>query len=276
VNEFSVTFLGTAAASVNPRIPTACCLVRAGGTRIIIDAGAGALAQLRRTGVDPADIDTILITHWHIDHFLGLPALLRAKKRTHPLTVLGPEPSSLARFYLSGLLRNAHVSFEVIRAGFAGHSGNINLEAVPTLHDINSFGWAISETGSPQGAGRKLVYSGDTKPAGSILNASRGADLLVHEATFPDGPAGRADAHEHSTPSQAASIALEAGAGALALIHMRSPNAGSGCLSEAEKIFPGIIIPALLDKILIQPVPGAGRHAGAGWGEVRLERAAGG
>ncbi len=269
MNEFSVTFLGTAAASINPRVPTACCLVRAGGTRIIIDAGAGVLAQLRRIDVDPADIDTILITHWHLDHFLGLPALLRLKQRTSPLAVLGPEPSSLARFYLSGLLRQPHISFEVANGGFARHPGGISLDAVPTLHDINSCGWVISET-EAETWGRKLVYSGDTRPATAILNASRGADLLVHEATILDIPADRADAHEHTTPGQAAKLALAAGAGALALTHIPLRNAGSSSMAEAEKIFPGLFLPALLDKLWVEPMPDSEKTGRAGWGGVRL------
>jgi ribonuclease Z len=240
----------------------------------MIDAGVGALAQLRRTGVDPAELDTILITHWHFDHFLGLPALLRAKKRAHPLAVLGPEPSPLARIYLSGLLRKAHVSFIVISGGFSEHSGSIGLEAVPTLHDVNSCGWVVSETEAGEDAGRKLVYSGDTRPAAAISNASRGADLLIHEATFLDAPAGRTDAHDHSTPSQAAKLALEASAGALALTHIPFRNVGSSSVSEAERIFPGIMVPAPLDKIYIQPVAASRKRGKAGWGVVRLERAA--
>jgi ribonuclease Z len=236
----------------------------------MIDAGIGALRQVRRIPIEPVDIDILLITHWHFDHFLGLPALLRTEQRVHPLSIFAPEPSSSARLYLGGMLRSPYVSFKAINSGFSQDSGKLRITAVPTIHDINSFGWVITEIDPAGRTSRKLVYSGDTRPVPAILNASRGADLLIHEATFLDIHAGRARAREHTTPSQAAKLALEAGAGSLALTHTPVRNIASSALENARRIFPKIMVPSLLDKLFIQPVPDTEKTSKAGWGRVQL------
>ena len=294
MNEFSITFLGTAAASIDPRTPTACCLVKVDDTRIMIDAGIGVLRQLRLISIDSADIDIVLITHWHLDHFLGLPALLRSKKRELPLRIYGPRPPLPALIYLAGLLSAAHVSFEPVtehfsRSFFTSSAGEssaperlkvfppgqisscIHIDAIPTVHDINSFGWVISEKEPKEGPPRKLVFSGDTHPVPDILNASRGADLLIHEATFRDRQERRAHAREHSTPVQAASLACEAGAGALALVHIPARNVSPGALKEARAIFPGLFVPSVLEKISISPVSPGAKDERIGWASLTVE-----
>jgi len=267
MTEFSVTFLGTADASLNPRAPTATCLVKAAGTRIMIDAGIGAHRQLRRAGIKSRDIDIMLVTHWHLDHYLGLPEILVLSRRKAPLMLFGPGPSLIARLYVHGLLRVAHVYSGAVTENFIKDCGGLRLEAVPTSHGDPSLGWLIVE----KAENRRLVYSGDTEPADGVLAAARGADLLIHEATFPDAQLPRAKKSRHSTPSQAADIARRAGAGALALTHVRPGSITPQLLAEAQLIFPQVIVPSLLDRIFIEPAPASEREASFGWGRVRLE-----
>jgi ribonuclease Z len=89
--------------------------------------------------------------------------------------------------------------------------------------------------------GRKLVYTGDTTPVGSTVDVAENADLLVHDATFTSELAERAEATAHSTASQAGSIATQANAKRLALVHISSRYAGdvSGHESEARDAFDG-------------------------------------
>ena len=268
--EFNITFLGTSAASINPYSPTSTCLVESGGTRIMVDVGIGALRQLRRLHVDSEDIDAVLITHWHFDHFAGLPALLRSRNRT-PLSIYGPKPSIPARIYLLGLLHSAHIRFEAMNDNSSRDCGDIRIETVPTAHDIISFGWVLTERASGEQLGkRRIVISGDTRPTQEIINASKGADLLVHEATYLDKHAGRAFTHQHSTVTEAANLAVRAGAGALALTHLGLRCSKTSALKEAQTIFPSALVPSSLDRIYVDPLPYDPKRKAFGWAHVRM------
>src|ERR671914_3064956 len=90
--DLSVVFLGTGSSVPPARRATACVLIRAGGARILVDAGEGAQRQMMRsTGL--VQLDEIYITHYHADHYLGLPGLLKTydlQERQRPLRILGP------------------------------------------------------------------------------------------------------------------------------------------------------------------------------------------
>lgn len=99
------------------------------------------------------------------------------------------------------------------------------------------------EVVGPSRPGRKVVYTGDTRPAPSVVEAARGADLLVHDATFLREDAERAHETHHSTAEGAARVALEAGVRRLALTHLSARYAELPHLaeSEAREVFPGAV-----------------------------------
>jgi ribonuclease Z len=270
-SEFSITFLGVSAASINPFSTTSTCLVEVGNTKIMIDVGIGALRQLHRMRINPGEIDAVLITHWHFDHYAGLPALMKSRKRKSLLSIYGPKPSIAARIYLIGLLHSTSTCFEAVTGNFSKDCGDIHLETVPTIHDIVSFGWVLTERfpGKKRGK-RRIVISGDTRPAQPIIDAAKEADLLVHEATYSDKHSNKAYSHEHSTVTEAANLAIKANVGALALIHIAHQHAKLAALKEAEKIFPLVLAPSPLDRIYIESFPDDANKENVGWGQVRM------
>jgi ribonuclease Z len=97
--------------------------------------------------------------------------------------------------------------------------------------------------GSPR-RGRTLVYTGDTRPSLAVVEASRGADLLIHEATFGSDELERAKETGHSTAAEAARVAVEAGVRRLVLTHIspRYSRDAPELLAEARAIFPESVV----------------------------------
>ena len=100
-----------------------------------------------------------------------------------------------------------------------------------------------SDVMGPPRPGRKIVYTGDTKPFEGFGQFAAKADLVIHECNFDDSLAEKAAVDGHSTPSQAAGQAKEAGAKLLALSHIsaRYPNAGL-LLEQAKKVFSNTVL----------------------------------
>lgn len=89
--------------------------------------------------------------------------------------------------------------------------------------------------------GRKIVYSGDTRPCQSLLRLAANADLLIHEATFDDELVDRAKEDGHSTPTQAAETAKQAKVKWLVLTHISARYSSTETiLAQAKKIFPKV------------------------------------
>lgn len=97
--------------------------------------------------------------------------------------------------------------------------------------------------GSPR-PGRRIVYTGDTRPSSATVEAARGADLLIHEATFDESERRRAAETGHSTARQAAEVAVAAGVRELVLTHLsaRYSDQPGVLLREARKVFPDVSV----------------------------------
>ena len=101
-----------------------------------------------------------------------------------------------------------------------------------------------SELVGPTRAGRKVVFTGDSRPAASTIQIAEGADLLIHEATFADDEEPRAKETGHATAREAAQVAAQAGVKQLVLTHLSarySINA-SELLQQAKEVFPETVV----------------------------------
>jgi ribonuclease Z len=91
--DLDVVFLGTAGSMPTARRNPSATLVRRGGERLLFDCGEGTQRQLLRSDVGLVDLEEVFFTHYHADHFLGLPGMLKTfalRGRTLPLTLHGP------------------------------------------------------------------------------------------------------------------------------------------------------------------------------------------
>lgn len=109
-----------------------------------------------------------------------------------------------------------------------------------------------SQVVGPMRPGRKIAYSGDTRPTKSLVTLAQKADLLIHEATLEDELRERAKEDGHSTPSQAAQTAKKAKVKRLILTHVSSRYKSSEPLvNQARRIFPDVEVATDFMKVEI-------------------------
>jgi ribonuclease Z len=151
--DLSVIFLGTGGSVPSARRATACVLIRAGGRRILIDAGEGAQRQMiLSTGL--VHVDEIYLTHFHADHYLGLPGLLKTYdllEREQPLRVVGPAGlgglfDALRRIF--GRLRYEVELVELDPGEAIGHDG-FEMRSFAVEHRMKALGYAFVEPPRP-------------------------------------------------------------------------------------------------------------------------------
>lgn len=192
--EVSVQFLGSGDAFGSGGRFQPCIHVRCGSESFLLDCGASSMVALRRLGVDPLSIDTILLTHPHGDHFGGVPFFMLdaqlISKRTKPLTVAGP-PTLRQRIAeamevlfpgSSGVQRKFETEFIELPDGRPVEIGSLAVTAHEVVHASGAPPYALRvECG-----GKIIGYSGDSEWTDSLLMVSEGADLFICEAYFFD------------------------------------------------------------------------------------------
>jgi ribonuclease Z len=106
-------------------------------------------------------------------------------------------------------------------------------------------------------AGRRIVFSGDTRPCPATIEAAAAADALIHEATFLDEDAERARQTGHTTAGQAARMARDAQVSLLAITHLSTRYLVRDVRREAEAELPNTVVPRDFD-VLDLPLPERG------------------
>jgi ribonuclease BN (tRNA processing enzyme) len=160
----------------------------------LIDCGASSLPALKRLGIARDDIDLILITHFHGDHFGGLPFLLldaQFTRRSRPLVIAGPEGIEArltqvmeALFEHSSKTKQRFaLSIVALKPEETRSFGAVTVTPFPVVH---------GESGGPflayraEAEGRVIAYSADTEWTETLIPAARDADLFIAEASTYD------------------------------------------------------------------------------------------
>jgi ribonuclease Z len=151
--DLSVFFAGTGGSVPSARRGLPATLIRRGGDRILIDCGEGTQRQLVKS-VGLADLDDVFVTHFHADHWLGLPGMLKTfdlRERDRPLTVHGPP--GLAQ--VLGMVRPvfARLGYELtiaeLEPGEAVRRAGYEIVPFPVRHRAPAYGYALVEDERP-------------------------------------------------------------------------------------------------------------------------------
>jgi ribonuclease BN (tRNA processing enzyme) len=187
-----VRFLGSGDAFGSGGRFQTCFLVESDVGRFLVDCGASSLISMRRFGVAPNEIELILLTHLHGDHFGGIPFFVLdgqlVSKRTDPLIIAGP-PGTTRR--VEQAMEVLFPGSSVVERGFP--LGIVELEPGEPrrLHGVTVTPFAVNHpSGDPAFAlriecdGQVIAYSGDTEWTDSLIPAAKAADLFIAEAYF--------------------------------------------------------------------------------------------
>jgi ribonuclease BN (tRNA processing enzyme) len=189
-----VTFLGTGDAFASHGRFQSGYIIEGGGCRILMEAGPTVLCAMKRMNFAPADIDIILISHLHGDHFGGLPFLileyLWESPRIRPLTIAGPrhlEERAWKLFHTmfpfsSGDIERVKrkLKFVVLEPGCKARLGRLQVETIRTPHMKRDASLAL-KLGLD---GKTIAFSGDSGWTDELVRFTAGADLFLCECTY--------------------------------------------------------------------------------------------
>jgi ribonuclease Z len=270
-----VTFIGTSASMPTTERGMPAIAIKYESELMLWDCGEGTQRQLMRYRVGYGSVNAIFITHPHLDHYLGMFGLLETLKLSSP----APKPVRVFLPRGMDVEGYPFAKVEKVKAGEILRGRGFSVRAFAVKHCRGSHGFVFQEdekikfheekahslglqgtlfreiqkngkvkTGSGEVRledvtwrmrGRKIVYAGDCAPGDATIEAAKGADLLIHEATFDSSMKDEASERMHSTAAQAAEVAKAAGVKRLALTHISPRYADtSQLLEEARAIFP--------------------------------------
>jgi ribonuclease Z len=302
-----VIFLGTGGSLPTRNRNPSAILVNREGELLLFDCGEGTQQQMMRARTGMMSLSSIFISHFHADHFLGIPGLIQTMSfmgRKEPLVIYGPEGTRefTELFKAFGFF---NLKYEVygtsLKPGDIVERKDYVIHALKTEHSVPSLGYALIENprpgrfnrekavklGIPPGPlfaelqkgnslevdgklvkpedvmgpsrpGRTVVYSGDTRPCDPILEASRDADLLIHDCSFADEMTDWAEEYRHSTAGEVAALAKKARVRRLILTHISSRYTDDvePILTDSNKIFENVIVAEDLMEIEVPYRPG--------------------
>lgn len=187
-----ITFLGTGAAMPTGNRFQSGVVVSTRDRAVLIDCGSGILHRLEQSNIGYEAIDTVVLTHHHLDHISDLLPLMKARWLAGEagLTIAGPEGTDRL---ISGLLKTheymqdrLELTIRDIEPGRFTING-FGFEAVETSHSMECLAYRIDEM---------VTISGDTEPSEAVFDLADGSAVLIHDCAFPDD----VDVSNHTRP----------------------------------------------------------------------------
>jgi ribonuclease BN (tRNA processing enzyme) len=243
-SSLTVLVLGSGGPRVSKRASVGNLLLVEGKARILIDAGPGTFVRAGESQEDLSALDTVLLTHLHVDHSAELPAFVKTRALDGlgrvQMRVLGPTGSALfpsttafvdGLFGPSGLyryLRDFGAQMRVTGENIPAKLGD-GPRTVKLADGLSVTAQAIHHGDTPAVAfritvgGQSVVFAGDIDPTGlaSLAQLAKGADLLVVSCAVLDPPGSPPGLYErHSPPRLLGETAQAAGVRALLLTHL--------------------------------------------------------
>ncbi|MBO0823724.1 MAG: MBL fold metallo-hydrolase [Actinobacteria bacterium] len=213
-----VTIVGWSGSFPGPDSPASCYLVDTGNFRLVLDLGNGALGELQRY-TSLSDVDAICLSHLHADHCIDMIGY-SVFQNYHPdgqrrrIKVYGPEGTAVRLKQALGTSPKGIAEAFDFAALAPGKTeiGPLKITVARMRHSVATFGLRIEHKR------RVLAYSADTGPTEELVGLASGADVLLAEASFLDGPDLPPDVH--LSARQAGEHAHRAGVGELVLTHL--------------------------------------------------------
>ncbi len=160
------------------RRATACLLARVGGERLLFDCGEGSQRQMHRS-IGLVQVDEIYLTHYHADHYLGLPGLLKTydlQARERPLRIVGPTGLASLFQVLGRIFGRLSYEVELVELGEGEairHDG-YEVRCFPVEHRMTAYGYALVEDQRPGRFDPELAASLGVQPGPDFGRLQRG------------------------------------------------------------------------------------------------------
>jgi ribonuclease BN (tRNA processing enzyme) len=258
ITERTLTILGCDGSYPGPGGAASGYLVRAGETAVLLDAGPGTFANLQAIA-DPADVDAVVLSHEHPDHWTDLESLtvwLRhgrrgAPARQAPLPVLAP-PGLRRRSYSAG---DPSLTWHEVEPSSRSVIGDLELRFVATDHGpptlaVRFDAWdadADDRDGGDRDPARALAYSADSGPDWTVEELGTGLGTVLCEATYTRELEGTM---RHLSGRQAGAMAAAAGVERLVVTH-RWPTVSADALgAEAADAFGKTVDQAQIGRVI--------------------------
>lgn len=243
-------FFGTSGAIPSPARDNTALVFYSADDVVLVDCSGSPYQKILKAGLDPMRVSSLIVTHRHVDHLYGLPSLAHnmglAGRRTTLHVHALRETMPFLRGFMDLFPLEEKMPYRIELHEIPPKEGSAVLQAkdfriqsTPVKHGAPNVGLRV-EFDAPAERGA-VVYSCDTSPCPSLVALARGADILIHEATFLHGDAARGASDGHTTGYQAGEVAAKAGVKRLILCHFEAPlhDQLDEVRREAQQAFSG-------------------------------------